>query len=159
MKKIIIMALTFSVSVNALAKNDLWPDGTKMDKWFENREKVDVNALGKRFVITDYGVGNDSTVVQTNAIQAVIDKAAENGGVVVVPKGTFLSGALFFRQGTHLFIEEGLHGITGGRTLFDFHWLSGFFRYQHCGFYGFFWEECIQPVEHIPELGVVQRIV
>ncbi|MCI6119821.1 MAG: glycosyl hydrolase family 28 protein [Prevotella sp.] len=134
MKKIIIMALTFSVSVNALAKNDLWPDGTKMDKWFENREKVDVNALGKRFVITDYGVGNDSTVVQTNAIQAVIDKAAENGGVVVVPKGTFLSGALFFKQGTHLMVEEG-GKLKGSEYIADFPILETRIEGQTCKYF------------------------
>lgn len=49
----------------------------------------------------------DSTLLQTVQIQAVIDKAAENGGgVVVIPKGTFLSGSLFFKPGTHLHIQK-----------------------------------------------------
>ena len=50
---------------------------------------------------------NDSTVVQTKKIQEVIDLAAQNGGgVIVVPQGTFLSGSLFFKNNTHLYLEE-----------------------------------------------------
>jgi hypothetical protein len=90
------------------AKKSLWPDGTVMSAWFQDTTKVDPTQLGKRYVITDYGVSTDSTRVQTKAIQAVIDRcASEGGGLVVVPKGTFLSGSLFFKQGTHLMLEEG----------------------------------------------------
>ncbi|MDE5786406.1 MAG: exopolygalacturonase, partial [Duncaniella sp.] len=67
----------------------------------------------KRYVITDFGAVNDSTVLQTSVIQATIDKAeAEGGGVIVVPRGTYLSGALFFKPGTRLHIEEG--GVIKG---------------------------------------------
>lgn len=59
------------------------------------------------YVITNFGVGTDSTRLNTVAIQSVIDKAAENGGVVVIPKGVFLSGALFFKPGVQLRLEEG----------------------------------------------------
>lgn len=62
----------------------------------------------KDYVITDYGVVNDSTVLQTAKIQAVIDIAEKNGGGrVVVPAGTFLTGGLFFKPGTTLHLEEG----------------------------------------------------
>ena len=89
-------------------KTQLFPDGTPIPAWFGDTSRVDVNLLGKRYALTDYGVKTDSNLVQTEAIQAVIDKAAaEGGGVVVVPKGTFLSGSLFFKQGTHLLVEEG----------------------------------------------------
>ena len=90
---------------------EVWPDGTPIDTWFNNTEKVDVNALGKSYVITDYGVQNDSNIVQTEAIQHVIDLAAEKGGgVIIVPNGTFLSGSLFFKQGTHLHVIGKLKG-------------------------------------------------
>lgn len=60
------------------------------------------------FKITDYGVAMDSTAVQTAAIQAVIDSAeAAGGGRIVVPRGTFLTGGLFFKPGTTLHLEEG----------------------------------------------------
>lgn len=101
-------------------KQQLWPDGSVMSEWFSDTTKVDVETLGKKYVITEYGVGMDSTVVQTAKIQAVIDKAAQmGGGVVVVPKGTFLSGSLFFKQGTHLYIEKG-GKLKGSERIADF---------------------------------------
>lgn len=114
------LLLLLAFSLNANAKKDLWPDGTVIDKWFSNTQKVDLTSLGKRYVVTDYGVGTDSTVVQTTALQRVIDTAAENGGgAVVIPKGTFLSGALFFRQGTNLIVEEG-GKLKGSDRIHDF---------------------------------------
>ena len=90
---------------------ETWPDGTPMDGWFSRLEKVDISQLGRQYVITDYAVKRDSTLVQTEAIQWVIDRAAEEGGgVVVIPEGTFLTGALFFRQGTHLHVVGTLKG-------------------------------------------------
>ena len=101
-------------------KTPLFPDGTPIPAWFGDTSRVDVNLLGKRYALTDYGVKADSNLVQTEAIQAVIDKAAaEGGGVVVVPKGTFLSGSLFFKQGTHLLVEEGAR-LKGSDRIRDF---------------------------------------
>ncbi|WP_207155579.1 rhamnogalacturonidase [Prevotella herbatica] len=94
---------------NAMA--DKWPDGSQMDKWFSDTSHVDVAKLGKQYVITDYGVVNDSNVIQTEAIQKVIDLAASNGGgVIVIPHGTFLSGSLFFKPNTHLHVNGVLKG-------------------------------------------------
>ena len=99
----------FALSSNA--RNKLWPDGSKMDNFFSNTEKVDVASLGRQYVITDYGVRNDSLLMQTVEIQAVIDRcASEGGGVVVIPEGTFLSGSLFFKQGTHLYVKGRIKG-------------------------------------------------
>lgn len=65
-------------------------------------------SLAQDYVITRYGVGTDSTQLNTGAIQAVIDKANENGGgTVVIPKGVFLTGALFFKPKTKLQLLEG----------------------------------------------------
>lgn len=59
-------------------------------------------------IITSYGVESDSAKLQTISIQRIIDKTSENGGgTIVIPKGTFLSGALFFRPNTKLRLEEG----------------------------------------------------
>ncbi|MDR0415670.1 MAG: exopolygalacturonase [Prevotellaceae bacterium] len=85
-----------------------FPDGTPIPEWFRQNDAVDINTLGKLFRITDYGVETDTSLIQTDKIQAVIDKAHQaGGGVVAIPRGTFLSGALFFKPNTHLHLEEG----------------------------------------------------
>jgi polygalacturonase len=70
----------------------------------------------KRFLVTDFGAVGDGTTVNTKAIQAAIDKCAANkkGGVVVVPQGTFLSGAIFLKQGANLLVEK--DGVLKGTT-------------------------------------------
>ncbi len=61
----------------------------------------------KRYVISELGAVGDGIAVNTQAIQAAIDRcAADGGGVIVVPKGTFLSGALYFKQGVNLLVEK-----------------------------------------------------
>ncbi len=109
--KLIAMALlviTLPAIGKKKVKTELFPDGTPIPAWFSDTTKVSQEMLGKRYVITEHGVGTDSTVVQTEQIQAVINKAfQEGGGVVVVPKGVFLSGSLFFKQGVNLLVEEG----------------------------------------------------
>ncbi|MDE6655100.1 MAG: exopolygalacturonase, partial [Muribaculaceae bacterium] len=72
------------------AKYTTFPDGSQVPDWFNHSQPVDVDQLGTKYVITDYGVVGDSTIVQTEAIQRVIDLAAEQGGgVVVIPEGTY----------------------------------------------------------------------
>ena len=117
---IMAFALLVTTAADAKSEKDLWPDGTPIDKWFADTRKVDEASLGKRYIITDYGVKTDSTLVQTAAIQEIIDHVAfAGGGAIVVPKGTFLSGALFFRQGTNLIVEEG-GKLKGSDRIHDF---------------------------------------
>ncbi len=99
------LALT-TVSATAFADFKTFPDGSAVPKWFNNDKTPKIE--GKHYVITDYGVKNDSTILQTEAIQSVIDKAAENGGGIIrIPAGTYLSGSLFFKPGTHLQLDKG----------------------------------------------------
>ncbi|MFT4223657.1 rhamnogalacturonidase [Dysgonomonas sp.] len=107
MKKI-TLALFLSVILSLqLSAKEVFPDGTPIPEWFKQNEVVDIKTLGKIYRITDYGVVNDSSVIQTEKIQAVIDKATEaGGGVVLIPEGTFLSGSLFFKTKTHLHLEK-----------------------------------------------------
>ena len=109
MKSILSSLILISIILvsNTAKAQDLFPDGTPIPEWFRDTTPTDISTLGKPYTITDYGVSSDSTLVQTKAIQAVIDTAFENGGgVIIIPKGTFLSGALFFKQGTHLYLEQ-----------------------------------------------------
>ena len=95
----------------ALTAQERFPDGKKIPGWFSQLRKAELKALGRQYVLTDYGVEADKPQVQTEAIQHVIDLAAsKGGGVVVVPEGVFLSGALHFPQGTNLWVKGTLRG-------------------------------------------------
>jgi len=74
----------------------------------------------KDYVITQYGASTDSTRLNTQAIQKTIDKAsAAGGGTVVIPKGVFLSGALFFKPCTHLRLQAGAK-LKGSGNIADY---------------------------------------
>jgi len=110
---LVLLPMTLLAKKNKTASVEKWPDGTVMDAWFKDTAKIDVATLGRQYVLTDYGIIAGSRQVQTQQIQAVIDRCAqEGGGVVVVPEGEFLTGALFFKQGTHLHVREG--GVLKG---------------------------------------------
>ncbi len=116
MGKILLCVLAFALSFGnvVMADDGRFPNGEAVPEWFCDTSRVDIDTLGTKYVLTDYGVEADSTLLQTEAIQRVIDLAASRGGgVVVVPRGIFLSGSLFFRQGTHLHLQDGavLKGI------------------------------------------------
>ncbi len=86
---------------------EFFPDGTPMDEWFHEDCVPNLDELGTPYLATDYGVRADGTV-QTEKLQGLIERiAGEGGGMLVIPEGTFLTGALFFRQGVHLYIAEG----------------------------------------------------
>ena len=117
---VLAMICTLGSAKKKVAKQELWPNGEPMAEWFTDTTKVDVAKLGKQYVLTDYGVRQGTCDIQTKEIQAVIDRAAsEGGGVIVVPKGTFFSGSLFFKQGTHLYVEEG-GVLKGSERIHDF---------------------------------------
>lgn len=105
--KLIALLLTALISLPTSAQ-EKFPDGTPIPDWFRQNEIVNIETLGQKYNLADYGVVNDSTLLQTEKIQAVIDRAADQGGgVIVVPRGTYLTGSLFFKPKTHLHLPEG----------------------------------------------------
>lgn len=115
-----VVSIALALFVLQASAKEVFPDGTPIPDWFRQTEIVKLEDLGKSYRITDYGVLNDSTIIQTQQIQAVIDKASqEGGGVIYIPQGTFLSGSLFFKPNTHLYIEkEGT--LKGSDDISDF---------------------------------------
>lgn len=104
----------------SLFAQEVFPDGSPIPNWFRQHTPTDINKLGKHYRITDYSIVQDSNIIQTEKIQAVIDKAAANGGgVIIIPKGCFLSGSLFFKPGTHLYLEDGAK-IKGSDDISNF---------------------------------------
>lgn len=117
--RLFFLLLTVICGFNVSAK-DVFPDGTSIPDWFRQNEVTDIRTLQKSYRITEYGVVNDSTILQTQKIQSVIDKASQNGGgVVIIPTGTYLSGSLFFRPNTHLYLEKG-GVLKGSDNIADF---------------------------------------
>ena len=113
----LILCMILPVSGNGMTKGEKFPDGTPVDSWFFEKPAA---PKGKRYVITEHGVASDSSIVQTDAIQKVIDLASENGGGrIVVPEGVFLSGSLFFKPGTCLVLEKGAV-LKGSDDISDF---------------------------------------
>ena len=79
MKRIIFFIVCICATWGVMA-SEKFPDGTPIDNmWFYSSKPVEIEKLGKQYLVTDYGVKQDSTLLQTEALQAVIDRAAENG--------------------------------------------------------------------------------
>lgn len=62
----------------------------------------------KHYLITEFGAKGDSITINTKAIQDCIDKcSADGGGTVIIPKGIFISGAVFLKNKVNLLVEKG----------------------------------------------------
>ncbi|HVZ29605.1 MAG TPA: glycosyl hydrolase family 28 protein [Asticcacaulis sp.] len=67
-----------------------------------------IGAPAKLVLITDFGAVGDDATLNTKAIQSAIDQvAARGGGTLVVPQGTFVSGALFLKPKVNLYLDKG----------------------------------------------------
>jgi len=73
-----------------------------------NSAKADPAPAAGHFVITDFGAVAGGKVLNSAFIQRAIDQAAEmGGGVVEIPRGTFLSGSIFLKNSVELTLDEG----------------------------------------------------
>lgn len=62
----------------------------------------------ERVSIRKFGAKGDGATVETGAIQAAIDHlATRGGGTLVVPRGVFVSGALFLKPRVNLHLDAG----------------------------------------------------
>ena len=103
-----LISLFAIASLHAFADGEaqLWPDGSPIDSWFLADEPLAQD--DREFRLVDNGIYPGEGVVRTREIQAVIDKAAEEGGgTVVVTPGIFKTGALFFKPGVNLRLMPG----------------------------------------------------
>lgn len=73
----------------------------------------------RHFNISEFGAVADGKTLNTAAIQKAIDAAAAEGGVVEIPAGTFLSGAIFLKKGAELFLAENAV-LLGSQNIEDY---------------------------------------
>ena len=100
-------------------QREIFPDGTAIDEWFYETKIPQLADFRKIYSLTDYQIFDDGKVY-TEKIQNLIDAIArEGGGVLFVPKGTFCTGALFFKQGVHLYLSAG-GTIKGSDDISDY---------------------------------------
>ncbi len=108
-----------------------FPDGTPIDPWFYDHGVPAPPSLGKIWDLRALGVPEDGGV-HTAEIQAIIDRAAaEGGGVLTVPPGVWKTGALFFRQGVHLWVQEGAT-LLGSDDISDYPLMESRIEGQSC---------------------------
>jgi exo-poly-alpha-galacturonosidase len=107
----LIPATFYTVAIRL--KVDAKPTSTKIFAL-----KFKTAAKGKMYNIFDYGAKDDSSSKNTKAIQAAIN-ACSKGGTVYIPKGTFVSGALFLKSDMTLFIAKGAV-LKGSLNLEDY---------------------------------------
>ena len=85
---------------------EFFPDGTIIENWFYETLETELSKLGEQYLITDYEIYDDGKVY-TKEIQSLIDTVSNNGGgVIIVPKGTYMTGAIYLKSGVNLYIEE-----------------------------------------------------
>lgn len=125
MKKIVFILIGIGLLMPAMAKRKkegrhIFPDGTSIPEWFRQSDIIPPDSLGKKYDVSDYGIVSHPDLVQTDKIQDVIDEAAANGGgMIYFPEGIYKCGALFFRQGTHLYLPAGAI-LLGSESILDF---------------------------------------
>jgi len=94
--------------------------------------------------ITAAGAVGDGTTLNTSHFQAAVDQlAGKGGGTLIVPKGVFLSGAIFLKPGVNLRLDDGAV-ILGSTNKSDYpktktrveghfeEWLPALINADHC---------------------------
>ena len=74
----------------------------------------------KQFLITAYGAVGDGKTVATKSLQSAIDACnVNNGGVVFIPTGIFITGTLHLKSNVHLYLQSGAI-LRGSPNLDDY---------------------------------------
>ena len=82
------------------------------------------SAPAPRRSIVEFGAVGDGQTLNTKAIQSAIDRCAADGGAtLVVPKGTFITGAIFLKQGVNLCVEKSAV-LKGSQNTNDYPWMD-----------------------------------
>ncbi len=65
-------------------------------------------SIAQTYNVVDFGATTDSSVINTSAIQAAIDKCnSKGGGEVIVPAGKYFTGTVFLKSNVYLHLLPG----------------------------------------------------
>jgi polygalacturonase len=91
------------ISANVFPSDGGWKDLNKILKNIKAPKFGD-----KKYLITSFGAVADGNTDCTNAFRNAIEKCSkEGGGKVIVPEGTFSTGAIHLKSGVNLYISKG----------------------------------------------------
>lgn len=113
-------------------KNNYFPDGTVIDNWFYDNVTPNINNLGVKYYINDYIEPNNN--INTLEIQNLIDRIYNAGGGILVINDVYKTGAIFLKQGVHLYIEENAE-IIGSDDITDYPVLETRIEGETCMYY------------------------
>lgn len=88
----------------SFAVTEILTDGSK--GWQTDLITITTNASGKVINVLDYSAKGNGQTLNTPALQAAID-ACPAGGTVLIPAGTYRTGALFLHSNMTLHLTEG----------------------------------------------------
>jgi polygalacturonase len=112
------MRLFLFVSLSLLV---ILPSGFNAEALYERPLSAEAQSVksktasAKRISVADFGAIGDGATLNTARIRSAIEQlASRGGGTLVIPRGVFLSGAIFLKPGVNLHLEEGavLKGST-----------------------------------------------
>ena len=116
---------------------DLFPNGSKIDKWFSDINFPDINKY-KIYYLNDYCTPNINDI-QTEKIQKLIDEISikereGEGGVLIVRGGFYYTGSLFLKSKVNLYIEKDSK-IIGSDSIFDYPLMETRIEGETCIYY------------------------
>jgi polygalacturonase len=102
MKNTILFLILCIISTNIFPSDGGWKDLNRILKNIKPPKFVD-----KNYLITSFGAVGDGNTDCTNAFRDAINKCSKNGGgKVIVPEGTFLTGAIHLKSEVNLVISK-----------------------------------------------------
>jgi polygalacturonase len=95
------------------------PAGEPDPNWVKQVGAHSLPTAQTLFAATKYGAVGDGTTLNTQALQKAIDAAAQQGGVVALAPGRYLTGSLFLKKGVTLRLDKGVT-LLGSQDLKDY---------------------------------------
>lgn len=101
--KFIALLFTVFISLQTFGQ-EKFPDGTPIPDWFRQNNIVNIETLGGKYQITDYGAVNDSTLLQTEKYKRSLTWLPKREVVSLLSPKVPSSAVLFSSNREHIYI-------------------------------------------------------